>query len=61
MWKKTMAQDDTILLFAIFLEFLTNIRPPKPIRVLPMLIVNLEKSLLEWFMPYVYLEKQSKE
>jgi hypothetical protein len=50
-----MAQDDTILMFAIFLVLLTNIHPPKLIQVPPMLVVNLEKSLLEWFMPYFLL------
>jgi hypothetical protein len=42
-----MAQADTTLMFAIFLVLLANIHPPKPIQVLPMLVVNLEKSLLE--------------
>jgi hypothetical protein len=55
LWKKPMAQDDTILMFAIFLVFLANIHPPKPIQVLPMPMVNLEKSLLEQFMPYFLL------
>jgi hypothetical protein len=50
-----MAQDDTILMFAIFLVLLTNIHPPKPIRVFPMPVVNLEKSLLERFMSYFLL------
>jgi hypothetical protein len=42
-----MAQDVTILMFAIFLLLLGNIHLPKPIRILPMLVVNPEKSLLE--------------
>jgi hypothetical protein len=50
-----MAQDDTILMFAIFLVLLANMHPPKPIHILPMLVVNLEKSLLERFMPYFLL------
>ncbi len=55
LWKKTMAQDDTIFMFVIFLVLFANIHPPKPIQVLPMLVANLEKSLLEWFMPYFLL------
>jgi hypothetical protein len=50
-----MAQDDTIFMFAIFLMLLANIHPPKPIQILPMPMVNLEKSLSEWFMPYFLL------
>jgi hypothetical protein len=46
-----MAQDDTILMFVIFLVLLTNIHPPKPIRIFSMPMVNLEKFLLEQFMP----------
>jgi hypothetical protein len=42
-------------MFAIFLVLLANIHPPKPIQVLPMLVVNLEKSLLEQFIPYFLL------
>jgi hypothetical protein len=50
-WGKTIAQDDTILMIAIFLVLLANIHPPKPIQVLPMQVVNLKKSLLEQFIP----------
>jgi len=50
-----MAQDDTILMFVIFWVLLANIHPPKLIRILPMPVVNLEKSLLERFMPYFLL------
>jgi len=50
-----MAQDDTIPMLAIFLVLLANIHPPKLIQVLSMLMVNLEKSLLERFMPYFLL------
>jgi hypothetical protein len=42
-----MAQDGTILMFAIFLVLLANIHPPKSIQVLPVQVVNLKKSLLE--------------
>jgi hypothetical protein len=50
-----MAQDDTIFMFAIYLVLLANIDPPKPIQILPMPMVNLKISLLEWFMPYFLL------
>ncbi len=50
-----MTQNDTILMFAIFLMLLANIHPPKPVQILPMPVVNLEKSLLERFVPYFLL------
>jgi hypothetical protein len=53
LWKKTIAQDDTILMFVTFL--LANIHPPQPIWIFPMPVVNLEKVLLERFMPYFLL------
>jgi hypothetical protein len=42
-------------MFAIFLVLLAKIHPLKPIQVLPMRVVNLEKSLLEQFIPYFLL------
>jgi hypothetical protein len=50
-----MAQNDTIVMLAIFLVLLANIHPPKPIQIFHMPVVNLKKSLLEQFMPYFLL------
>jgi len=59
-----MAQDDTILMFVIFLVLLANIHPPKPIQVLAMPVVNLKKffvGVVHAILSIVYLETQSKE
>jgi len=53
--KKPLAQDDTIVVLANFLMLLANIQPLKLIQILPMPVVNLEKSLLEQVMPYFVL------
>jgi hypothetical protein len=68
-----MAQDDTIVMLAIFLVLLANIHPPKPIQILLMSMVNLEKCHVsgqsrEVFVGTIHavfsitcLDKQSKE
>jgi hypothetical protein len=64
LWKETMVQDDTILMFGIFLVFLADIYPPKPIRILPMPMVNLKNifvGVVHAILSIAYLEKQSKE
>jgi hypothetical protein len=52
------------LCLQIFLVFFTNMHPPKLIRILPMLMVNLEfffVGTVHAILFIAYLEKQSKE
>jgi hypothetical protein len=51
-------------MFGIFLVFLADIYPPKPIRILPMPMVNLKNifvGVVHAILSIAYLEKQSKE